>query len=218
MSITVVMRVWRTISHPEWPIANVYLQNYHFHSILKTDKKTTFCRLKEWKKLSKRCAGRGGLIWEMPKRTIVLFVKVLPQSVRLIYSLNPKNQMSHVFGNFTKWQMAWALRFLCKECHIFLSWSKIVNLLSKLFNCGVPRCVLEDSSHKGHTPLWSLNRLWNLDWWLDAMVIYGVVFNLCCRIYWQRHTGYYFITHGVPIPHVKGSDTYAQRQRRQSPT
>ena len=154
----------------------------HFHSILKTDKKKV-CRLKEWKKLSKRCAGRGGLIWEMPKRTIVLFVNVLPRSVRLIYSLNPKNQMSHVFGNLTKWQMAWALRFLCKECHIFLSWSKIVNLLSKWFNCGVPRCVLEDSSHKGHTPLWSLNRLWNLVWWLDAMMIYGVVFNLCCRIY-----------------------------------
>ena len=194
------------------------LTKLSFSLDFKNRQKTTFCRLKEWIKLSKRFAGRGGSIWEMPERTIVLFVKVLPQSVRLIYSLNPKNQMSHVFGNFTKWQMAWALRFLCKECHIFLSWSIIGNLLSKWFNCGVPRCVLEDSSHKGHTPLWSLNRLWNLDWWLDAMVIYGVVFNLCCRIYWQRHTGYYLITHGVPIRHVKRSDTYAQRQRRQSPT
>ena len=35
----------------------------------------------------------------MPKRTIILFVKVLPQSVRLIYSLNPTNQMALGLGS-----------------------------------------------------------------------------------------------------------------------
>ena len=60
MSITVVMRVWRTISHPEWPIANVYLQNYHFHSILKTDKKNNILSTQRMEEVvQKVCRKRG---------------------------------------------------------------------------------------------------------------------------------------------------------------
>ena len=60
MSITVVMRVWRTISHPEWPIANVYLQNYHFHSILKTDKKNNILSTQRMEEVvHKVCRKRG---------------------------------------------------------------------------------------------------------------------------------------------------------------